>query len=334
MTDARRRPTIREVAARAGVSHQTVSRFLRDDPTLRTQTREQVEAAVDALGYRPNLAARSMRTSRSGVLAVVLPTMRGPEWTVAAAVDEARSRGFRVEVIVGVDENADELGLRARDLLDSGRVEGVLSVSPVAASTDRIGEQVDATGYEDRMRVIEQVPGSAETTAALVHRLADLGHRHFLHAAGPLGWRSAQLRREGYLSAIAERGLTSHGEPHGDWDSESGVQAIATLPEDSPVTAVVAASDVIAAGVMFGAAHRGWAVPHRLSVTGWDDVALMRYSVPPLSTVAVDRERVGRHAMQDLIASIRGESPPEPLPTDLNRILLRGTTAPPNRTPS
>ncbi|GAB2602965.1 LacI family DNA-binding transcriptional regulator [Pseudactinotalea suaedae] len=313
----------------AGVSHQTVSRFLRDDPTLLALTRHKVQDAVDALGYRPNLAARSMRTRRSGVVAVVLPTMRGPEQTVAAAVDEARSRGLRVEVIIGVDEGADELSLRARDLLDSGRVEGVLLVSPVAASTDRVGELVDTTGYEDRVRVVGAVPGSTETTAALVEKLADWGHRHFLHAAGPAGWRSAQLRREGYLSAIEALKLTSHGEPQGDWDPETGIRAVDGLPDDSPVTAIIAASDVIAAGVMFSAARRGWEIPQRLSVTGWDETPLMRYSVPPLSTVVVDRERVGRHAMQDLLAAIRGESKPPPLPAQLNRIVLRGTTGPP-----
>lgn len=328
MAEVRRRPTIREVARRAGVSHQTVSRFLRDDPTLRPQTRQVVQDAVDALGYRPNLAARSMRTTRSGVVAIVVPTMRGPERTIEAAVEEARARGFRVEVIIGVDEGAEELSLRARDLLDSGRVEGVLSVAPINASTDRTGAVVDTGEYDHRMRAVEAVSGDADTMAALVRALAELGHRHFLHAAGPQGWRSAKLRQQGYLSAIEELGLTSHGEPDGFWEPAHGMRVVAALDADSPVTAILAASDLIAAGVLFGAAQRGWSVPQRLSVTGWDDMLLMRYAVPPLSTVVVDRESAGRHAMQRLIAAIRGEEEPPPLATRLTQIALRGTTGP------
>ncbi|CAM3548668.1 LacI family DNA-binding transcriptional regulator [Occultella aeris] len=331
MSQSRRRPTIREVAKLAGVSHQTVSRFLRDDPTLRPQTRKVVEDAVAELGYRPNLAARSMRTRRSGLVAIVLPTMTGPERTVAAAVEEARASGFRVEVIIGVDESAAALSARARDLLDSGQVEGVLSVAPIIASTNRSGAVIDTGEYDQRMRAVEAVAGDVDTMASLVHALADLGHRHFLHAAGPQDWNSAQLRLQGYLTAIDELALTSHGEPDGDWHPETGIAAIATLGVDSPVTAVVAASDRIAAGVLSAAANRGWDVPGRLSVTGWDDMLLMRYATPPLSTVVVDRESAGRHAMRRLIAAIRGEAEPKPPESTLTRIALRGTTGPPPR---
>ncbi|TDE88790.1 LacI family transcriptional regulator [Occultella glacieicola] len=331
MSQPTRRPTIREVAKHAGVSHQTVSRFLRDDPTLRPQTRKAVEDAVGALGYRPNLAARSMRTRRSGAVAIVLPTMTGPERTVAAAVEEARSSGFRVEVIIGVDESAAALSARARDLLDSGQVEGVLSVAPIVAATDRAGAVIDTGEYDQRMRAVEAVAGDVETMASLVRALADLGHRHLLHAAGPQGWNSAQLRLRGYLRAIEELGLTSHGEPAGDWHPETGIKAMATLDDDSPVTAVVAASDRIAAGVLSAAADRGWAVPDRISVTGWDDMLLMRYATPPLSTVVVDRETAGRHAMRRLIAAVRGEAEPPAPETTLTRVTLRGSSGPPPR---
>lgn len=329
MSHARRRPTIREVAQHAGVSHQTVSRFLRDDPTLRPETHEAVSTAVDALGYRPNLTARSMRTRRSGVVAIVLPTMTGPERTVAAAVEEARVCGFRVEIVIGVDESAAALSARARELLDSGQVEGVLSVAPIAAATDRTGAVVDTGEYDHRMRAVEAISGDVETMASLVHSLADLGHRHILHAAGPQGWRSAQARMHGYLQAIDERGLTSHGEPEGEWHPETGIKAVAGLDPDSPVTAVVAASDRIAAGVLFEAARRGWQVPDRLSVTGWDDMLLMRYATPPLSTVVVDRESAGRHAMRRLVAAIRNEPEPTPPAARLTQLALRGTTGPP-----
>lgn len=178
------------------------------------------------------------------------------------------------------------------------------------------------------MRAVEAVSGDPATMADLVGVLAELGHRHFLHVAGPQGWTSAQARLAGYLEAIAALGLTSHGEPEGDWHPETGVKAIAALSDDTPVTAVVAASDHIAAGVLSAAAARGWDVPGRLSVTGWDDLMLLRYASPPLSTVIVDRETAGRHAMRRLVAAIRGETEPPAPSASLTRIALRGSTGP------
>jgi LacI family repressor for deo operon, udp, cdd, tsx, nupC, and nupG len=163
----------------------------------------------------------------------------------------------------------------------------------------------------------------------IVSRLAALGHRDLFHVAGPQDWRSAQLRRSGYLNACARLNLRSHGEFAGPWDPETGVRAVRSLPDDTPVTAVVAASDHIGVGVMHAAFRRGWRVPQDLSVTGWDDLTLVRYGTPALSTVRVDRETSGRHGMRRLIAAIRGEPEPEPPTTVPTEIEFRETTVPP-----
>lgn len=322
---------MREVAERAGVSHQTVSRFLRADPTLRAETFQRVEQAVTELGYRPNLAARSMRTRRSGVVAILLPSMIGAERTVAAACEEARATGYRVEVLIGVDEPKEELSRRAHDLLETGQVEGVLSVAPLLPREHVQGAIVQTGEYEydHRLRAVEAVSDDGDTMAEIVGRLADLGHRHLLHVAGPQDWRSAQLRLQGYRKQVERLGLVSHGEPDGFWDPEHGRRAVAALPEDTPVTAVVAASDHIAAGVLSELSRRGWGVPQRMSVTGWDDLLLMRYATPPLSTVVVDRESAARHAMRRLLAAIRDEPEPDPPEGSLTRVAFRGTTGPP-----
>lgn len=327
-----RRPTLHDVAALAEVSHQTVSRYLRADPTVGSETGERVRAAIAELGYRPNLMARAMRTRSTGVVAIILPGWTGPERTVAAASEEAQRLGYRVEIVIGVNEEPDSLSTLAAELLAGGQVDGVLSVTPLTISTDSGGVLVQTEEYDDRLRAVEAVVADAETMAEIVRRLADLGHRDLFHAAGPRDWRSAQLRRSGYLEACGRLGLRSHGEFEGPWHPDTGVRAVQSLPDNTPVTAVVAASDHIAVGVMHAAFRRGWKVPEDLSVTGWDDLTLVRYGTPALSTVRVDRETSGRHGMRRLIAAIRGEPEPAPPTVSPTEIVFRETTVPPRST--
>ncbi|MDN5686771.1 MAG: LacI family transcriptional regulator [Brachybacterium sp.] len=327
----KQRPTIRQVANLAGVSHQTVSRFLRSDGGLMPETSARVRAAVEELDYRPNLIARAMRTRRTGILAIVVPGWSGAERTMAAAAEEARASGYRVEVVVAVGEDPTELGSRTRDLLDAGLVDGVLSFTPVPTpvALPLGGILVQAGEYDVSLRADDAVADDISTMERLVEDLAELGHRHLLHVAGPLNWRSARCRLTGYRQAVSRLGLISHGEPEGDWVPEHGAATMASLPDDSPVTAIVAGSDHIAMGVIRMAGERGWGVPDRLSVTGWDDLWLSRWVNPALSTVSVDRESAGRYAMQRLVAAVRDEPSPEAPRGPLTCIELRETTGHP-----
>src|SRR5690606_28751668 len=133
------------------------------------------------------------------------------------------------------------------------------------------------------------------TLGEVVRYLAGLGHPHFLHVAGDPGDPSARNRVPAFESAIAELGLTSHGVVGHSWSATAGHDAVAALAEDSPVTAVITANDTAAFGAIRAAVDRGWPVPERLSVFGWDDQPAGRYTIPALSTVAVDREARGRH---------------------------------------
>ncbi|WP_235912152.1 LacI family DNA-binding transcriptional regulator [Ruania zhangjianzhongii] len=324
-----RRPTLREVASLAGVSHQTVSRYLRHEGGLRDKTVEQVEAAISELGYRPNLVARSMRTRQTGLLAIVLPGWAGAERTMAAASEEARAAGYRVEVVIAVGEDPAALGTHARDLLAAGLVDGVLSVTPIPPAPPDDELLVQVGEYDTLLRAVDAVADDTTTMEDLVEKLAGMGHRHLLHIGGPEDWLSARLRLEGYRNAVARLGLVSHGELPGPWLPARGLEVVSALPEDSPVTAVVAASDHIAIGAVRAALQRGWSVPERLSVTGWDDLWLARFVTPALSTVVVDRESAGRHSMRRLIAAVRGEPEPEPPSGPLTQITFRETTAPP-----
>lgn len=327
-----KRPTIRDVAAAAAVSHQTVSRFLRNAGGLRPETSAAIEKAIAELDYRPDLKARSMRTRRTETLAVVISgTPRGDLYLreLAAACGVAHEAGYRSEVVIIVGDSQARAS-RIADLLSDGQVDGVLSLAPVGSAQVRADPRVVVTeDLDDGGRNIGVFADGA-TLGEVVRYLADLGHQHFLHVAGDPGFASARNRIVAYEDAIQRLGLTSHGVVGHSWSAEAGHDAVADLPFDSAVTAVITANDTAAFGAIRAAVDRGWSVPGRLSVFGWDDQAAGRFAIPALSTVAVDREARGRHVMELLIASIESRPAP-PTPTaDVYRLVPRESTARPS----
>ena len=133
-----------------------------------------------------------------------------------------------------------------------------------------------------------------------------MGHRHFLHVGGPEHHPASIQRRRVFNETVEELGLHSHGVTCGPWDGPYARDIVAELPDDSPVTAIVAGNDELAAGVIAGAHNREWSVPSRLSVSGWDDNPVGAFMPPALTTVHVDHASLGRAAMERLIASLRG----------------------------
>ncbi|WP_405059401.1 LacI family transcriptional regulator [Kribbella sp. NBC_01505] len=332
----KRPSTIHEVARLAGVSHTTVSRYLQDKDSLKPQTRVKVEFAVKTLDYRPNLVARSMRTRRTNRLAIVLAT--GPHFPgrqLAAASETAHQAGYQIE-IVSVEGGPKARAARIEDLARSGQVDGILALSSIdigAASIDLKTKSlgipiVRSESYDERLHVLGELAGAAEIGEIIEH-LSSLGHRRFLHVAGDQSFASGRNRKRVYLETIERLGLESVGVYDGDWTGQSGVDAIASLPDGCGVTAVVAACDLAAVGVIRGARARGWSVPGDLSVFGWDDDEYGRYALPSLSTVAVDRESQGRDGIHRLLAEILGKPAPEPSVRSVNRLIHRESTAPP-----
>lgn len=324
-----KRATIYEVADRAGVSHQTVSRYVRGDGGFRPATAARVEDAINALNYRPNLTARSMRTRRTGRIAVLLPaaTSHLPLRLLGAVSRAAHEEGYTVD-LVGLEGGAPDRAARAAELADSGQFEGVLALAPLGdGPLEGSGVPVvDVADYDDEMRSLGAL---ADGTACgeVVRRLRVLGHRSLLHVAGPQTFASARNRRQSFLGTVAELGL--RGEVvEGDWSARSGYEAVQGLPPDTDVTAVVAANDTVAMGAVRGSLQRGWRVPEDLSVFGWDDDEQGRFSTPSLSTVAVDRERQGREAVGRLVALLRGTEPPVGDTTSLHTVLPRESTGP------
>lgn len=325
------RPTSRDVARLAGVAQSTVSNALADNGSVSPATREKVLRAARDLRYSPNLAARSMRTRRSGRVAVVMGVPQyNPSLMLAGVSAEASSAGYTVEVHT-IDGDLPHQGERIRELAALGAYEGILCFVPVDPS---VAESVRADlPLVTPVSVNEQMRGAgaladATPVVTLIEHLAHLGHRRFLHVAGPDDFVSAVERRTAYAATVERLGLESLGIVGGDWTATAGIEAVHALPSDTPPLAVIAANDLVAVGVMRAAAERGWTVPGHLSVTGWDDYEVSPYLTPSLTTVHIDRAEAGRREMRRLVAVLRHE-PVVEKPTGLTTVVWRESTAAP-----
>lgn len=215
--------------------------------------------------------------------------------------------------------------------MDSERVEGILSftplgdmLSPLPASS--VPMQVMGQ-YDEKMRSTGAFADGA-FAAEVVQHLADLGHRRFLHVAGNQDWTSARNRRTVYRETVDRLGLESYGVVGGDWSVESGYQAGRDLPANSGVTAIVAANDFVAFGVIRGLQDRGIRVPDDVSVVGWDNEEIGRFLSPTLTTVELNLELIGRQAMLELIAMVEDREPPSFEHQVMGRLIARGSSGP------
>lgn len=327
----RGRATIRQVADRAGVSHQTVSRYLRFGSGLKPATVEKVEAAINELDYRPDLIARSMRTRRTNRIAVVLPELLHfvpiPLQGATAAAHEA---GYRVDV-VSLEGDAGRRRDRVLTLLDSERIEGILSLGS-------LGEELSEGGghgipimvmgeYDDKMHSTG-VFADGGVMNEIVQHLAGFGHQRLLHIAGPSDAPSARNRRRIYLESVEQLGLESYGVFAGDWSIRAGYEAARDLPANSGVTAIVAANDFVALGTVRALQDRGISVPGDVSVTGWNDEEFARYLAPTLSTVRQNMALMGRRAMEALVARIEGRDDPTFPEEPMEWFIPRGSSGP------
>lgn len=327
--------TIREVAALAGVSHQTVSRFLNQDTGMRPGTIDKIKIAMTELHYSPNLAARALRSRQNYRVVVVLPdaSQYVPIRVLNGAAKAAHLAGYRVDV-VALEGTAKERMDSIATLLAGADLAGVLSFAPLSpealGGTELLSRVpiVVAGAYDDKMRASGTFANGAATTEIMQY-LHGLGHRNFFHVAGPVEWISARNRQDAYEFAIAELGLHSHGIARGDWSSKSGYLAASQVMASPDVTAVVVANDHMAFGVMRALHENGIAVPATVSVFGWDDLGESKYFVPSLSTVRMDLETQGSIGMKRLIALIRGENlAPELLSEPTMELVFRESCGP------
>ena len=310
-----------------------------DDPRVSPEARRRVQEAIDALGYRPNSAARSVRlgsTRTIGLLTVGSAAYGPASLTIATerAVSDA-GYGFRLVNTVDVDTESFENGLSS--LLDQG-VDAVVVNEPTSTfRSRRHGLEVPVLSLSGVLNLaeIELVVESDETggISEAVNHLLALGHETVHHIAGPNEWPSSVRRREAWRSALEHAGRRIPDAPEGDWSPSSGYEVGRTLAARADVTAVFAANDHMAFGLIRALQDAGRSVPEDISIVGFDDVPEAAFMPRALTTVRQELTAAavrGVELLMEVLDGRRDEGTVEKVPTHL---VIRETTGPPRARP-
>lgn len=322
--------TIRDVSNKAGVSPATVSRVFNAPDTVRPELRERVQAAAAALGYRPNVSARSLRTQRTRALGVVLPTLSNPVFAecLQGIAQAASAAGYSI-VPFTTDYKLAHEAHAANLLLARGVDALILCVANAARSAVltrlRSAKSPYVLVYNRHARhPCVSVDGRAAVTA-LVARLHALGHRHILMVSGALAASDrAQQRHQGYLQGMAAADLKPQllEVPFMDGATERVAEYLAArqvMPQ-AP-TAVVCSNDLLAIRCMRAAHLVGLRIPDDLSVAGFDGIGLGEELTPALSTIVQPSTEIGRRSVELLVQALAGAvqlSPDNSLTLDLH----------------
>jgi LacI family transcriptional regulator, galactose operon repressor len=300
------------------------------------ETARRVRAAAEELGYRPDPAARSLRTRRSGVVGVVVPDLANPVIPPIVRGIERVLWDAGVACLLADTDNDPEREATHVEELRARRCDGLIVATATRDSATVAGlagddvpavlvtRDVDAGGLP-----LVAADDAAGVEAAVEH-LAGLGHERVAHVTGPLSL-STTVRRERAFRGAAERlGLTAAPVVHGSaFTAEAGERATAKLlGADAEVTAIAAGNDMIALGCLAALGAAGLRCPEDVSLTGHNDMPLVARLQPPLTTVAIPQDEIGAEAARMLLRLVGGEPLERErvlLPT---RLVLRGSTAP------
>jgi DNA-binding LacI/PurR family transcriptional regulator len=322
-----------DVARVAGVSHQTVSRVLNGTAPVNSDTRERVLAAIAQLGYRRNVMARALVTGQTQTLGVISfdTTLYGPASVLSGIEHAARVAGYFVSIANVPDLDRESVS-HAVTRLETQSIDGIILIAPQSSSVEslqaRAGEVpmvvVDGAIGTGIQRVeVDQIEGARLAT----QHLLDLGHATVWHVSGPVQWREAAVRQQGWHDTLVRAGREAPPAVAGDWSAQSGYEAGRLLARVPELTAVFVANDHMALGVMHALAERERRIPHDISIVGFDDIPEAAHLTPPLTTVRQDFTALGRAAVGELLAQLnnhpRTASPGAVVP----ELVVRSSTA-------
>ncbi|MCL7429947.1 LacI family DNA-binding transcriptional regulator [Streptomyces sp. NPDC052415] len=316
------RPTLEEVAARAGVGRGTVSRVINGSPRVSDATRAAVEAAVAELGYVPNTAARALAANRTDAIALVVPEPETRFFSEPYFSDILKGVGAELSEtemqLLLIFAGSDRERQRLAQYLAAHRVDGVLLVSVHADDP-----LPDLLAQLEIPAVISGPRSAAETLTSVdsdnyggarqaVEHLLSRGRREIAHITGRLDVYGAQRRVDGYRDALREAGQTVDErliEP-GDFTEDGGRRAMTALLERRPgLDAVFAGSDVMAAGARQVLREEGRRIPEDVALVGYDDSAIARHMEPPLTSVRQPIQEMGRRMIDLLLEEIADRRP-------------------------
>lgn len=329
-----KRVSMADVAELAGVSSQTVSRVSNGYPGVVDSTRAHVLDAMRQLGYRPNSAARALKRGEFRTIGVILFSLSstGNSRTLDAIANHARSKGYAITLIpvalptegavIGAFSRLEELAVDAIivimevHLLDAAVVTLPPTVHVVVVDSDA----------GDRYSVVDT--DQADGARQAVRHLLDLGHDTVWHLAGPEESFASQRRSWAWRATLEDAGRPVPNLLRGDWSAISGYEAGLKLA-DLPCTAVFAANDQMALGLLRAFSERGMRVPADVSVVGFDDIPDAASFIPPLTTIHQDFTEVGRRCVDGVLRQLH-DAAPQP-GTDLvpTRLVVRNSTTRP-----
>lgn len=335
MSEDERPATIKDVARVVGLSIATVSRAISNPGKVNAETLARIDAAIDRLGYQPNVTAQNLKANKTGLVLVVVPSL-SPFFLefFSGAEQAARESGY--SVLVG---HTDRDRSREADFIDQvncRRADGVILVTSVdqaalLAPGRRLPPMVLALDVTADANVPSVRVNHAAAAELATNHLLNLGHRRIAHISGPAASAMTIHRLEGYQRALAGAGADFDPQlvAAGAFTVESGEQAMEKLLQGGVApTAVFAGNDEMAVGAIRALRRAGLRVPDDVSVLGFDDQRIAALYEPALTTVRIPTYEIGYRSMVDLVRSLAGE----PLEADIVlpcRLVVRQSTRPP-----
>ncbi|MFF7449332.1 MULTISPECIES: substrate-binding domain-containing protein [unclassified Streptomyces] len=334
-------PNSVDVARLAGVSQKTVSRVFNEEPYVSAEARKRVLEAAEQLGYRRNNAARALASGRTRSIGVITlgTALYGPASLLMGVERVVRDTGYALRVVNTMEGDPAGLAGAVDSLLDQG-VDGIVISEPIDEPDDggteplHVGVPVLVIGAPPppltAPALLTAGRGADLMARAATEHLLGLGHMTVHHLAGPQRWFAAQDRLEGWRTTLTAHDRDVPAFVEGDWSAASGYAAGREFARDPDVTAVFAANDDMAIGLVRALTEAGRRVPDDVSVVGFDDVPVAAYVTPPLTTVRQPFDAVAQEGLKRLVHSIENPDA-DPLPTSGPPVdlLVRASTAPP-----
>lgn len=324
--------TIRELADAAGVSIATVSRVLNNKPhPVGEATRRRILALADEMGYRPNLAARSLRTDRSSTIGIITDNIDSPHTTmmIRGIQDRVKEEGY-ICVIISADWNP-EAEREAIHELASRSIDGLIFAETWHRSASEILELSNKPFvFVHRQFAAEQpnsvTPDEVYGARLAVGHLVDLGHRRIGYINGPAEFYASADRLAGYCQILEDAGIAFDAAliMRGDWQVESGYASAARLLSVRPrPTAIFAGNDLMATGAMYAIFDAGLRVPQDVAVVGYDNREIARIFRPSLTTVTLPLYDMGRASAEILLDLLLGHNQLHPEVKIRGRLIVR-----------
>ncbi len=333
-----KRMSIKDVAQRAGVSYQTVSRVINNKPDVSSETRSRVQAAIDSLNYRPSLAAQVFAHERTMIIGVVIP------WSadflsdnhhllqlLTGADREANLHDYMVLLSAARSKNDAQSSyerLLRRHIMDGVIVEGGMGQVGAKMLADK-GYPVVMVGYSTIGIPSVHSDEDGGRYSGTQHLLA-LGHRRIGMISGPQDLFEVRNPFLGCLQALQHAGVSADGNLmiHSDFTVEGGYQAVQRLMQQpDPPTAIFAANDATALGVIRWLQEHEYRIPEDISVVGFDDMPSAQYFHPPLTTIHQFSSDIGQRAVSLLFDLIENSEPPTTEVIVPTQLVVRGSTA-------